>query len=259
MIDALFLLTCEKEIMGGKIYAFIQKMNKYIISEKKIDLVIFYDKHIEADNFKNEIYSLIEHHFSNIIFINCEINEMNNREIIHKTNTNLKYGDFGYRSGSASLFYYAINFDTDKYPVILLLEWDVTFLCDYWLDIINYDISKLNNKYFIYGSKYNGKLATCDIMKNHLNGVAVYNRNDEFKKYIQKVESFHKICIKNNLYLFYGYDCILYVYNKKFRISDDLFIDSKYIINMSPNIDKNTPIDEIKKIKTLACILHQKY
>jgi hypothetical protein len=144
----------------------------------------------------------------------------------------------------------------------MIIEWDITFISEYWLDYLNKDIES-QNQFYIYGSKYYGNIDLAkknNNIKEHINGVAVYNRNSYFMLFIGKVNAFHKNMIKNKkLYLGYGYDCIINEFVHQHNIDKNLFIDSKYIINISPKSDINITLDKIKNKKEDAIVIHQKY
>ena len=190
---------------------------------------------------KTYINNNLSDYLQNVTFVNCDLDSKSNFE--SRFEKNLICGKYGYNSGSASLFYYAINYDVDKYKQIMILEWDVYFLCD---------------NFYIYGSKYYGNIKLALNITDHLNGVAVYNRTPKFMEFIKKVNSYHKCAVAGQKLMDEGYDCVIHDFVKRFNIDKNLFIDSKYIINVSPKSDKNISLEEIKKRKPNVTIVHQK-
>jgi hypothetical protein len=257
MINAVFLLLCRREIVEKKALNFFKRINKKM-SKNKIDINIFYDQYVEDEyilEIENYIKDNLQDTFQNINFINCDIDPENNNESRFQKKSTC--GIYGNNSGSASLFYFAINYDVDKYQTIMILEWDLTFLCDGWIDIINDDIN--DKLFYIYGSKYYGSQNLNYVHKNHLNGVAVYNRTLDFMIFINKINNFHKTAIKLSQLICEGYDCVINRFIQKYKYSPELFIDSKYIINLSPTADKNIQLKKINQIKNNAIVIHQKY
>jgi hypothetical protein len=265
MISALFLLTCKREFEELKVIRFFRRMKdkKISNSNKKLDLIIFYDQEINhkyITSVEKYIKKYFEQNINKCFFVNCNIDPRKNIE--SRFEKQKICGEYGYNSGSASLFYHSINYEITKYQYIMIIEWDITFICDYWLDYLNKDI-ELQNKFYIYGSKYYGNIdlsKKANHYKEHINGVAVYNRSSNFMKFIEEVNAFHKISIQiKKLYLGEGYDCIINEFVHQSKINKNLFIDSKYIINISPKTDINITLDQIKNKKKDAIIIHQKY
>ena len=148
-----------------------------------------------------------------------------------------------------------------EWKKILLLESDCK-LKDNFINIINSEIAILESKFWILGSIYYGESSWVSgeeisiieefERRNHINGVAVYNRTNEFMNLV------NKLFVDNDLIEDKGnYDWILsknihYNFGKK---ALELLRDSKYIINLSHPEDKYIDAD---KIKSDWLICHQK-
>ena len=154
----------------------------------------------------------------------------------------------------ANMFFNIVTFNVKNYKYLLLLESDCMLSID-WYDVIKNDM--LKRDFWIYGSEnhvsngYHKMLAYNKAAKN-LNGVAIYNRTNEF---INIIYTAINSCLNTRR----NYDTILseYVraYTNKHNMSDKLF-NSAFICDLSPDSQKNI---NYRTIKPLTRILHQKH
>ena len=223
-IDAIFIQSYYKELQDNRLYQFLLHLK-------------------DTKNIKIPIYIFVDNESKNYI------------DKIKEFNINIVYvDDTKYTNKISTVFYKLINYKIDTYKRILLLETDCKLKYDF-INTINNDLINYDN-YWIYGSYYYGNFNIKNNNgwnKEHINGVAVYNRNSEF---ISLIETFF---INDNNININGndgnYDYILS--NKIIEIGKKYkLIDSKYILNLSfPELDNN--IDK-NKIKSKNVICHQK-
>lgn len=237
-MDAIFIQSFHKEFVNFKVFHLIERIQKNI-KNKHTPILVF--TNIQSFNIKPAKYF----HFFN------------------DKNIKFLYIDEDYvLNPTSKIFHFLINFETEKYKKILLLESDCSLKDSFDLKIEE-NISKILNKkeWFIYGSHYYGikgiasgqNLEDIDeqTRKNrlHMNGVAVYNRTESFIDLINEIfvdEQFEN-CTTN-------YDFAFFTHTFGMNISDK-FIDSKLIINLSGNEDSNILHE---KLKPEAVVIHTK-
>lgn len=231
MIDAIYIHSCHKEIINGKLHTLLNNVDNCLFN-KSMPIYIILD-HKSVDLIKD-----LNVKDKKIVFIN----------------------ESSYFNKVSLHFHFLINYKLENYQRILNLEADCT-LKDHFDDYISKDLSKTNNKWFIYGSKYygHGNIENINLLNNksshaihqkqHFNGVAVYNRTFDFIKYINQI--FYENDFIN---LDKNYDFILY----ENLLKDNLYhkcIESRFILNLSHINDVNlNPVN----FKSEAKIIHQK-
>lgn len=244
-IDAIFIQTYSGELLKDRLYTFLDTNYNRFVSLPNI--YIFTD-HLSAKLFPRN-KKLIQ------------IIESLNIHVVYTDSSRYKNGPSPYpRTQTAYTFYTMMNHEIDVFKNVLILETDCVLQDDFTVTI-NKDLPRYE-KYWIYGSYYYGInpwAKDCSeeqqrFRQRHINGVAVYNRNSEMLAAIEdalfranRIDS-----LKDH------YDFTLHKYfhkniTKKSR--SQYFIDSKHILNISCNCDKNL---DWKQIKPGASIIHQK-
>ena len=214
MINAIFIQSHSKEIENNRIDKFLFKNNS-LFSTIDIPIFLFIDKN-------NKINATLNQNIQVVNFIECN-------RISRSSNT-------------TNTFKYMMNFQAEKYNKILLLETDCV-LKNYFLSKINDDIKNYN--FWIYGSYYYGKADLRSENRKHINGVAVYDRNDKFLKYVNVIDS----NVGN-------YDMLLTNLLKKDNLFFEKTIDSKYILNLASPTDFD--IKDYESYKPECQIVHTK-
>ena len=255
-VHAVFLILTIKEIENNRFYLFIQKLKKFKPSKSiLIPLYIFTDKLIDKTSIE-KINTILTHFninkfFSKIEIVNNNISDINN---IYVPNKIENIPIFGTSSGPNLHFLKTINFELSKYKNILLLETDCFFISNYWLDYFNISIKK--KTFWIYGSKYYGDSHFDDYTKQHINGVAIYNRCEDVMKFIDFVFFYIKtnILLKNEHIINYdiAINNVIDLFNKR-----KLLFDSGTILNIS--LEKDINIRNYTNIKKYTLLVHQKY
>lgn len=229
-IDAIFIQSNKKELNNNRLYNFLEK-NYEILNSVKIPIYIFFDH--GSENLLNNI-SNFKHLFKKIIFI------IDNK----------------YLNPTTYCFRFMVNYKATEYPRFLLLESDCALKAGF-IDILNKDLNKIKNKWYIYGSTYYGTstFADFDNLKRklfytkHMNGVAVYNRLSDFVSVVNK--SFADIKAD---YLKLNYDMALHELMNSYNLLD-YTIDSDFILNISSTGDQWL---DYKLLKPKSVIVHSK-
>jgi hypothetical protein len=237
-MDAIFIQSFHKEFINLNVFNLIERIQKNI-KDKNIPIFVF--TNMQSLNIKPAKYL---HLFDN-------------------NNISFLYIDEDYvLNPTSKIFHFLINFETEKYRKVLLLESDC-FLTEFFDFKIKEEISQsLNEKdWYIYGSHYYGikgvKLAMDfvhedeQVEKNrlHMNGVAVYNRSE------QLIDLINDIFINNRLEnLKTNYDFALFRSTLDMGIGDK-FIDSDLIINISAEEDSSILHNDLKP---KAVVIHTK-
>lgn len=217
-IDAIFIQSYYKELQDNRLYQFLLHLK-------------------DMQNIKIPIYIFLDNESKKYI------------DIIKEFNINIVYvDDTKYANKISTVFYKLINYKIDTYKRILLLETDCKLKYDF-INTINNDLINYDN-YWIYGSYYYGNYKNPAFKnKNHINGVAIYNREPKF---IMLIKDF--FIKNNNINIKDNYDYILS--NKIIEIDKkNKLIDSKYILNLSCPCDEKLNGEYIKN-KNVIC--HQK-
>ena len=217
MIESIFIISNSKEITNGRLFKFITNFKR---TNCDLKTFLFLDSLCRTNN---EIQDMVKNSNIEILFYNniLTINQ---------------------------IFAGYINYKKDLYKTILVLETDCALKYDF-LSILNNDLLDYDDVW-IYGSYYYGDYGEIGISSQafrfHMNGVAIYNRTEEFLKIISEID-FNKVK--------WQHDGLI----SKILFDKKLFmkkcIDSRCIINLSPIEDINIDYRQFKKN---ACIVHTK-
>ncbi len=119
---------------------------------------------------------------------------------------------------------------------------------------------RINNiiiNYLIAGSKYKG-VANLQQDKDHLNGVAIY-RLDKFKQVLKGTKNWLGEYIKVGAEWICNFDIAIYRWAKiNNKWSDQHFVDTKIITNVSTTVDMSTPVDQVIEQNPETIVLHKK-
>lgn len=237
-MDAIFIQSFHKEFINFNVFNLIERIQKNV---KNKNIPIFVFTNVQSLNIKPAKYS---HLFNN-------------------ENINFIYIEEDYvLNPTSKIFHFLINFEIKKYRKILLLESDC-FLAEHFDLKIEEEISRsLNEKdWYIYGSYYYGIKGVKtgidfanineEVKKNrlHMNGVAVYNRSEQFIDLINDI--FINDQFENSKT---NYDFAFFMSTFNMGISDK-FIDGDLIINISTKEDSSLLHD---KLKPRAVVVHTK-
>jgi len=259
ILHAIFLITTIKEIENNRFYLFMERLQKVQSSKMyRIPFYIFIDNKLTTiQSIKlNSILSKfkIESLFSTIEIVNNNILPENNAYNVEQKNKNTPA--FGNSSGPNLHFYKTINYKVSNYKNVLILETDCFFIQHDWIDKLNYFIK---DKFFwICGSKYYGNMFNRmdNFTKQHINGVAIYKRRDDFMEFIDFVFFYIKIKISLKDEHIINYDIainnVIDLFNKR-----NMLLDSPIILNISMKDDNK--ISNYIKIKPNSVLVHQKF
>ena len=221
-IKSIFIVSHFKEFKSRRLQIFLKNLLETKLNNIKIFLFM-------SDNILQEKINEIK----NIV-------KTLNLEIVLYDNT---------KSLTYTMFDNIFKFKISEYKEILILESDCVLLDKLFLDKINNDLQCYNN-IWIYGSYYYGIAPWAQKWfknKIHMNGVAVYNRTNEF---ISMINNLYKENKKN-------YDLIITNYLINNNIFLNKTVDSKLILNFSHPLDINISLN-YKNYKENTCILHTK-
>ena len=141
-----------------------------------------------------------------------------------------------------------LPFRKDLHKTFLLLETDCALSGDF-MKKLNQDIVNFNN-IWIYGSYYYGGLAKKRADRNSrafiMNSVAVYNRDPVFLEHTKRLTDYSV-----------RYDVYINILLMELGLSLDKCVDSRYILNVSPESDCELSI-RYAEIKENTCVLHTK-
>lgn len=223
MIEAIFIQSYYKELADGRLFDLIDRILRSSVTG--INIYVFLDEL----TYKPEYYNKLVGMSSVVNFI--IIDDLN---VINPT---------------TRIFHFLMNYKTKEYKRVLVLESDCILLHGFDKSI-NEKLSQLpGNKWFIYGSRYYGNTSLQDDPnKDHMNGVAVYNRTDEFLSHLNQVFVNRGLeQIKTN-YDFAYYESIKHMYQSK-------CVDSELILNISDPKDIKL---RHENIKPASVIIHTK-
>ena len=224
MIDAIFIQSCQKEMISGRLLYFLKRFEA--VFDFSIPVFLFLDEECRGVSFNQNLF--------NTVFLekNNSLNEL-------------------------TLFFKQIlNFKKDEFRKILLLETDC-FLLEGFLDSVNADIQNAFVDFFILGSRYYGsKELNNKYVKIHINGVAVYNRTE------QNISLFNQAVREKNLLAYgsYNYDLSFCRYICK-KYGEDFYnkicLDVGSILNICRVEDLGLEKELFSK-KPLAKVVHSK-
>jgi hypothetical protein len=232
MIDAIYIQSWHGELDNGDLERFLQHLHD--TKHNPVPIWVFLDQNTLTNDKHIQVLDILSKQYE----IQFEFVD-----------------DTEYKNAQTTVFYHMLRSKSHMYPRILLLESDCRLLSNFDT-YINQDIQSLDN-WWIYGSTYYGigggemEQDTNHIRRNHMNGVAVYNRTPEYLNYA-------KLVFETEL----GRDSDLafdWLFAMKFFQSvhkdTQVMYDSPYIINLSPVWDREV---HASTRKPLATIVHQK-
>ena len=225
MIDAIFLQACLKEILNGRFFKFLNKLD--LVFDFSVPLVIF-------------------------LPLSLKVLVLNNPPLAHRS-IDFVFFKEPIMNPESLFFYDLINWSPEKFKRVLLLETDCIVKSGF-LSQINAEISKLDD-FLMFGSKYYGiafrNQVVNNYLQNHINGVAVYNRSPENLKIIDDA-FIHQGLFETR----FNYDVAICkeLIDKKINFKNKL-IDSKSILNVCRLEDIDLDYSEIKPS---AKIIHTK-
>lgn len=232
MIDAIFIQSWHGEIVSNQLRDYLTHLHEV----EAIDIPVWVI--CDTTSLSDSVYDKID-------------------ELIQQFDVQFKFvDDTKYKNPQTAVFYKLVTFRTSQYKQVLLLECD-SVLKPGFIKCINADLQKLEN-WWIYGSCYYGvgagELLEEDgnlLRRNHLNGIAVYNRTPEYINFVNRV-----FVNEGGLDHQHAFDWLFAIkfFNSEYK-NQKLLYDSDYIINLSPTWDADTPY---MNRKPLAKIIHQK-
>lgn len=226
MIDAIFIQSFYKEFEDGR----LQNLLRSIIQNKatNIDVIVFLD----YSSITKQVQKILSNFLSSI-----KIVIVDDSTVLNPT---------------TRIFHFLMNYKTEKYNRILLLESDC-ILQPNFDKTINSDLAQIsNNDWFLYGSTYWGNKWKNDALheehRYHFNGVAVYNRTKEFLSHLNLVFVNRNLESIPTNYDFAYFDSLKSCINKR-------CIESKFILNISAKEDELLHHEDSKPD---AVIIHTK-
>lgn len=147
MVDAVFIQSCQKEIISGRLLYFLKRLS--CVFDFSIPTFLFLDESRDQISFGQSSFETV-------------------------------YFKKNYSVNETTLFFKEIlYFKKEEFRKVLLLETDC-FLLHGFIDSINADIKNAFVDFFVLGSRYYGS----QNLKNkygdiHINGVGVYNRTEQ--------------------------------------------------------------------------------
>jgi len=228
MIEAIFVQSCHKELIDGRLTDLIKRILRTSVTS--VDVYVFLNEYV------HEYYTMLSD-FSSIV----------NVIIVDDSNA---------FNPTTRIFHFLMNYKVKEYKCVLLLEADCVLLHGFDKTINNWIHHHLSNQeWFICGSQYGGTkwnniVSGEDRLDfiSHLNGVAVYNRSKDFLNHLNQVFVNRGLeNIKTN-YDFAYYGSLKSTYSKR-------CIDCECILNISDPIDENLRHEDIKPN---AVIIHTK-
>jgi hypothetical protein len=226
MIDAIFIQSHYGEILNGRLFRFL---SQDFFKMCDIPVILFLDEE-SAINSQGAIEAFYQ-----------------SGSLNSKRFTTISVFDKKIKNKTTHVLQFLMNYEVANFRKILLLETDC-IVKDSCLQVLNEDLKRHeSHDWFIYGSYYYGSMSIVE--KLHMNGVAVYNRSELFINTLNTAINY-----RNGLFRSLNYDILLHLeISKRFDLSK--YIDSKYIINISPECDKGL---DYQSIKPESVIIHQK-
>jgi hypothetical protein len=235
MIDAIFIMSWHQEVIDGRLSGLIDKIYDNI--HTIVPVYTFVDK---KTLMLPEAMSVVE-------------------QLTGAERTRFVYiDDQEYDNPQTTVFYKLLTSMTDTYKQVLLLESDCRLLEDFDR-YLNDNIAGIgHDDWWILGSRYYGDAGGEDInhdkntlRRNHMNGVAVYNRAEQYLNYAK-----HVFIQQDKINDHHAFDWNFAIeYFKSYTNSNNHLLDTEYIINLSPVWD--THVDYTTR-KPRAKIVHQK-
>jgi hypothetical protein len=227
-MDAIFIQSFDKEIKNEKLQRLINRIFKNL-KQKNTKIVIFLN------------YSSMS------IFKKVLIPSEMDVEVVYVE-------EDACLNPTTRIFHFLINYKVQEFRKILLLESDC-FLINDFDEKLN-DFEKNQKKWLIIGSTYYGLMPWMndkdyfESRKNHMNGVAIYNRTNDFIEFINYIFISHEIEESST-----NYDYALHIHSLSYGLNDS-YVDCPLILNISdPRYDTDLTHH---KIKPNAVIVHTK-
>ena len=224
MINAIYIQSFFQEIENGDL---LWLLRQKALKKTSLPIIIFLDWKSKDDVYTNKLSSFLQ------------------KEYLGKNIKVIYVMDICAPNPTTFMFRFIMNFESSKYKKVLLLESDC-YLKDNCIDLLSLEISKTKEPWFIYGSFYRGTIQVSN--SNHMNGVGIYNRTNEFLNFVNE-------CLLSNLWSRVNYDMILDAEATRLNFYLNRVIDSAFILNLSPIQDKNL---KYKQFKPKAVVIHQK-
>jgi len=277
------LFTTQKEYKSGLIHSMLnQYLSKNPSSQFSFDWHIVFDQGEEGD-YKDLLNFSNHQNIKNIFIHSLRIKDKDNsysREYRSPYRIMLEYKRLGKpwlgnTCGANNLFFNGMDYmQMQNYKNILLLESDTQPLKNLWFDSL---LEKCEHETFlILGSIYKGNQVINDpsgIIKNHLNGVAIYKNCVELSLILKDAKIFilanTRLCDKalkvedckpESLNFYMNYDVSIYhqSQSQKYEKHKSLFKNCEFITNTSLPEDSGISIKEIKAKYPETIILHKK-
>lgn len=277
------LFTTRKEYKSGLIHRMLQQyLSKNPSSQFSFDWHIVFDQGEEED-YKDLLNFSNHQNIKNIFIHSLRIKDKDNfysREYrspywIMSEYKRLGKPWLGNTCGANNLFFNGMDYmQMQNYKNILLLESDTQPLKNLWFDSL---LEKCEYEIFlIMGSVYKGNEVINDptgIVKNHLNGVAIYKNCVELSVILKDAKIFIlnntrlcdqalkvEDCKPEGLNFYMNYDISIYhqSQSQKYKKYKSLFKNCEFITNTSLPADANISIKEILSKYPQTIILHKK-
>jgi len=277
------LFTTQKEYQSGLIHSMLnQYLSKNPSSQFSFDWHIVFDQGEEED-YKDLLNFSNHQNIKNIFIHSLRIKDKDNfysrdyRSPYYIMSEYKRLGKpwLGNTCGANNLFFNGMDYmQMQNYKNILLLESDTQPLKNLWFDSL---LEKCEHETFlILGSIYKGNQAINDpsgIIKNHLNGVAIYKNCVELSLILKDAKIFilantrlcdqalkAEDCKLEGLNFYMNYDISIYhqSQSQKYEKYKSLFKNCEFITNTSLPEDAGISIKEIKAKYPQTIILHKK-
>lgn len=226
-INAIFIQSHAKELQTGRLTDWL---NEFIeLTSGDIPIRIFLDEVSSGLEYTTILMEYINKHNIEIVFVDTTIGE----------------------NPTSVTWINMINYNTTAWPCVLLLETDCKLTSDY-ITALNVDMDRFDD-WWIYGSIYCGNATGHFDELNritHMNGIAVYNRTTEFINFAN-----HVFYTQSGIDSAVNFDWLLAKYIHMDGGMYHRFIDSKHIINISPEWDRHA---KYEPLKPCAKIIHCK-
>jgi hypothetical protein len=270
---AVILLCTKKEYELGLVK---KCLDRYFLNENgsifSLDLFIYFnqgsiDDYADLLKYKsqpniNEIYI---HSFNY-----TQEQDLYIRSPKHMKELRIKNSHFLGGSGGANLLFYdsLIPSMDQSYENYLMIESDSRPLSIDWVSKLMQAFRKTD--FLVFGSTYKGSqlLPSYECWTGHLNGVAVYKKNEHTKHLLLESRQLIKYHVRHNINKFISFDVGIWMYTqtlnwrnylKNNNINFKPLIDSEVISNYSLYTDINLSESEILKRNPKTIILHQKW
>jgi hypothetical protein len=220
-IQSIFIVSHLKEFHSKRLHTFLNNLIQ-----------------TELDNIKIYLFMSNNINSSQIEEIKNIVTSLNLEFVLYDNSKHLSY----------IMFENIFKFKLIEYQTILILESDCV-VDKMFLSKINDDLASYNN-IWIYGSYYYGIspwFKPFCVNRFHMNGVAVYNRTNDFISFLNSIKEYHNC----------NYDMVITNELRKKNMFLKKTFDSKYILNLSPSCDNNVSLN-YKDYKENTCILHTK-